>query len=277
MRWVTKLGGDVIGSLPYERQGDDVLAVTPTPLRNLSQHRLEPLLVDALTRCGVAVRYAHRWESATVDDAGVTSMITAPNGPLGVRSRWVLACDGASSPVRRMLGITPEGPHRIQSFVMVHIAADLRTVVGDCPGVLFWICDPSSGGAFVAHDIDRDWVYMHPYEPDVEDAASFTTERCERLVRAALDDPGAPLEIVAVSTWTMTAQVADRFRDGRFFLVGDAAHRFPPPVGSDSTRGCRTRTTWRGSWRRSSAGARPRICSIRTNASAARWRNAMRR
>ena len=46
--WVTKLGGEVIGSLPFERQGDEILAVTPTPLRNLSQHRLEPLLVDEL-------------------------------------------------------------------------------------------------------------------------------------------------------------------------------------------------------------------------------------
>ena len=65
VHWVTKLGGDVIGSLPYERQGDEVLAVTPTPLRNLSQHRLEPLLVDALATAGVHVRYGHRWESAT--------------------------------------------------------------------------------------------------------------------------------------------------------------------------------------------------------------------
>ena len=52
VHWVTKLGGDVIGSLPYERQGDEQLAVTPTPLRNLSQHRLEPLLVDALGQAG---------------------------------------------------------------------------------------------------------------------------------------------------------------------------------------------------------------------------------
>ena len=48
VHWVTKLGGELIGSLPYERQGNEALAVTPTPLRNLSQHRLEPLLVDAL-------------------------------------------------------------------------------------------------------------------------------------------------------------------------------------------------------------------------------------
>ena len=82
-----------------------------------------------------------------------------------------------------MLGIEPEGPHRIQSFVMVHFAANLRDLVGDHPGVLFWICDPTAGGTFVAHDIDREWVYMHAYDPDAEDAASYTLERCEQLVR----------------------------------------------------------------------------------------------
>ena len=72
---------------------------------------------------------------------------------------------------------------------------------------------------------------MHAYDPDVEDAASYTPPRCEALVRAALADPSVDLRIVTVATWTMTAQVAPRFRDGRVFLVGDAAHRFPPTGG----------------------------------------------
>jgi 2-polyprenyl-6-methoxyphenol hydroxylase-like FAD-dependent oxidoreductase len=231
VHWVTKLGGDVIASLPYENQGDEQLAVTPTPLRNLSQHHLEPLLVDALDSAGTGVRYEHRWESASSDDTGVLSTITGPDGTRCVSSRWALACDGASSPVRRMLGIEPEGPHRIQSFVMVHFAANLRELVGDHPGVLFWICDPTAGGTFVAHDIDREWVYMHAYDPDAEDAASYTPARCDQLVRRALATPAVDIDITTIATWTMTAQVAPRFRSGRFFLVGDAAHRFPPTGG----------------------------------------------
>jgi hypothetical protein len=229
VRWVTRLGGEVIGSLRFECQDDD--GTSPTPLRNLSQHRLEPLLVDELAAMGVPVRYEHRWESAVDDGDGVRSVLASPDGPVEVRSRWLLACDGASSPVRRSLGIEPEGPHRIQSFVMVHLAADLRAAVGDAPGVLFWVCDPRSGGTFVAHDIDREWVFMLPFDPDAEELDAYTPERCAALVRTGLEDPTVPFEVLAVSTWVMTAQVAPRYRDGRCFLVGDAAHRFPPTGG----------------------------------------------
>ena len=57
--WVTTLAGPELGRLPYERQGDDALEYTPTPLLNLSQHRLEPLLLEHLH--GAIVRYGHEW------------------------------------------------------------------------------------------------------------------------------------------------------------------------------------------------------------------------
>src|SRR5258706_7222000 len=72
--WVTTLAGDELGRLPFERQGDDMLALTPTPLRNLSQHRLEPILLDELRRCAdIDISYGQQWESAEQDAAGVTS------------------------------------------------------------------------------------------------------------------------------------------------------------------------------------------------------------
>ena len=65
VRWVTTLAGDELGRLPFERQGDDVLALTPTPLRNLSQHRLEPILLEHLRRQPRGHRCAsrHEWQS----------------------------------------------------------------------------------------------------------------------------------------------------------------------------------------------------------------------
>jgi 2,4-dichlorophenol 6-monooxygenase len=231
--WVDKLGGEILGSLPFERQEDDVLAVTPTPLRNLSQHRFEPILFDALRDAGAeAPRYGHQWESAIADADGVTSTIVERGGePYRVRSRYLVAADGAGSRVRKSLGIGLSGPDRLQSFVMIHFAADLRRLVGEHLGVLYWTCDPDCLGTFVAHDIDREWVFMHFWDPQREPIERFDAAYCERLVRRAIAVPDIEFELRTISPWTMTCQVAERYRDGRVFLVGDAAHRFPPTGG----------------------------------------------
>jgi 2-polyprenyl-6-methoxyphenol hydroxylase-like FAD-dependent oxidoreductase len=231
--WVTKLGGEVLGRLPYERQNEEVLAFTPTPLRNLSQHRFEPILLDSLKQSGTAPRYGHRWDAAEQDEGGVTSRITEleTGRVYEVRSRYLLAADGAGSPVRKWLGIPQLGPESLQSFVMIHFEANLRALVGNDLGVLYWVCDPECGGVFVAHDIDREWVFMHSWDPDRESADRYDVAVCEALVRRALASSDVSFTIRTISPWTMTCQVAECYRDGRVFLIGDSAHRFPPTGG----------------------------------------------
>ncbi|MBI3783505.1 MAG: FAD-dependent monooxygenase [Deltaproteobacteria bacterium] len=231
--WVTRLGGEILGRLPYERQGDEVLALTPTPLRNVSQHRLEPILLDSLQRAGTAPRYSHQWESAEQSGADVVSRVRGIDGgeTYEVRSRYLLAADGAGSPVRKSIGIQPIGPDRIQSFVMIHFEANLRPIVGDCPGVLYWVSDPQCAGTFVAHDIDREWVFMHSWDPDHESIATYDAAHCENIVRRAIARDDVELTIRTVAPWMMTSQTAEHYRDRRIFLAGDAAHRFPPTGG----------------------------------------------
>lgn len=227
VHWVPKLGGEIIGSLPYERQGDEMLAVTPTPLRNLSQHRLEPLLLHP----ELDVRYEHAWASLEEHDGGVVVDVDGPDGHYRIEASYLLGADGAASSVRRSLGIELVGPRTIQSFVMVHLGADLRSLIGDPPGVLYFAVDPSGGGTFVSHGADREWVFMHPWDPDNETVEEFTEARCEAAVRAAITDPSVEFEILGISTWHMSAQIADGYGGGRDFLIGDAAHRFPPTGG----------------------------------------------
>ncbi len=227
VHWVTKFGGEIVGTLPYERQGDEMLAVTPTPLRNLSQHRLEPLLLSP----ELEVRYGHRWIDATETADGVEVTATGPDGPVHITTKYLLGADGAASAVRRSLGIELIGPRSLQSFVMVHMAADFRPLIDGQPAVLYFVLDPASGGTFVSHGCDREWVYMHPWDPDTQPAETLTTDHGAALVRAAMTDPDIPFEILTVGTWHMSAQIAERYRSGRTFLVGDAAHRFPPTGG----------------------------------------------
>ncbi|RIL07953.1 MAG: 2,4-dichlorophenol 6-monooxygenase [Proteobacteria bacterium] len=234
VRWVTTLFGDELGQLPFERQGDDVLALTPTPLRNLSQHRLEPILVEHVRSApGAELASGWEWESSEQDAAGVTSRLreVATGRTRSVRSRWLLAADGAGSGVRRALGIEPIGPARIASFVMIHFEANLRARLAQRPAVLYWTTAPGAAGTFVAHDLDSTWVFMHAYDADAESPADYDAARCAAIVRRAMGDPDAAVPIRTISTWQMTAQVAERYRAGRIFLLGDAAHRFPPSGG----------------------------------------------
>lgn len=234
VNFVTRLDGELIGRLPFERQGDECLAFTPTPLRNISQHRLEPILAaEVAAQPTVDLRYGMAWEGATQDGHGVTSVVRdlASGSTTRVRSRYLLAADGAGSRVRKWLGIEMEGPPSIQSFVAIHLGADLRPLTAGRPAVLHFVMDPAADGVFVGHDPAREWVFMVAFDPATETLDDYDTERCRAIVAAAVGATPVELEVHGAGTWHMSAQVAERLRAGRAFLVGDAAHRFPPTGG----------------------------------------------
>ncbi len=234
VRWMTTLAGDEIGCLPFERQGDDTRALTPTPLRNLSQHKLEPILLDDLEKRSAASLWRrHEWVSAEQDADGVTSQIrnVETDRILSVRSRYLLAADGAGSRVRKALGIEMAGPARLRSFVMIHFEANLRGLVGQRPAVLYWTTAPGGTGTFIAHDIDSTWVFMHAWDPEQESAEAYSEPVCAEIVRRALGTTKFAVPIRTIRTWHMSLQIAARYRAERCFLIGDAAHRFPPTGG----------------------------------------------
>lgn len=234
VRWVTSLVGDELGAVPFENQHRlaELLDVTPTPLRNLSQHRFEPILREHVQQLVTGVE----WFASHADPDGVTSTVrrVADGAEATIRSSFVIAADGAGSRVRRALDIPMVGPDQLQAFVMIHAVADLRPIVADRPATLYWIMDPDVRGAFVAHDLAGTWVYMYDWDPEHEPFESFTPERCEQIFRRAggiEDRADLDIRIEHISSWRMTSQIAERYRDGRVFLVGDAAHRFPPTGG----------------------------------------------
>ena len=232
VRWVPALGAPELGSVPFEslHLKEAQPAITPHPLRNLSQHRLEPFLRKSVTdlRGGIA------WESVVEDENGCLSTVVdvATGASMTISSRFVLACDGAGSSVRRHLGITMDGPDELQNFLSIHAEADLRSLVAHQPATLYWITDPEIKGTFIAHDLASTWVYMYELDAEHDSADLYSDERAEEIIRRAGGIPAEiPVEIRHVTTWRMTCQVAQAFRSGSTFLVGDAAHRFPPTGG----------------------------------------------
>ncbi|MEM7337224.1 MAG: FAD-dependent monooxygenase [Actinomycetota bacterium] len=233
VNFLTSLTGTLIGRLPFERQGEENLAVTPTPLRNLSQHHLEPILTAELrARAGAELWYGHQWHESTEDADGVASTIVdlSSGRSVKVRSRYVIGCDGAGSGVRKMLGIEMVGPPLIQCTLAINFASDLRDVVANHPGVLHFILDPEANGVFVQHDVSKDWVFMHGIDPSTESVDDYDDARCLDVIRKAA---GADITatIIGRGTWWMSAQTASSMGGGHIFLAGDAAHRFPPTGG----------------------------------------------
>ena len=233
VNFVSRLGGALIGRLPFERQGEACLDYTPTPLRNLSQHRFEPILADELRASPDAdLRYQHQWEISEELDDGIVSDIVDldSDNTIRVRSRYVIGCDGAGSRVREMLGIEMVGPPLIQCYLMIHFAANLRDLTAERPAVLHFTLDPQASGAFIAHDVESDWVFMHAIDPSTESVDDYDDDRCMDIIeRAAGADLGA--EILGKGTWWMSSQTAASMGRGRVFLAGDSAHRFPPTGG----------------------------------------------
>jgi 2,4-dichlorophenol 6-monooxygenase len=108
---------------------------------------------------------------------------------------------------------------------MIHIEADLRTFVLRRPGPIYWILDPESAGTLIVHNPGRSHVFMTPMRgtPNEESSLSGRLEAALRVPTAA--------RTLSVASWSPHVQVAERYRQGRVFRAGDAAHRFPPPGG----------------------------------------------
>ena len=234
VRFVTTLSGSEIGVLPYERQDEAVKAVTPTPLINLAQPFFEDFLLELVARSPlIEVRRGVDWASCRQDQDGVASVLedVETRERTSVMSRYLIGADGAGSAVRRGLAIRMFGDGAPQSFITIHFAANLRALVKDRPGILYWIMQPPHAGVLIAYDIDSQWCMLYPHDPAVMPREAFTPAVCMNILHHAIGVPGSEIEIKHVLPWIMVSEVAETYRAGRAFLVGDAAHRFPPMGG----------------------------------------------
>ncbi len=164
------------------------------------------------------------------DDHVVLAVRGTDGTPSRTSARWVAACDGAGSRIRRNAGIEMAGPASLQKFVSIYFEADLDRWIGERSGPLFWIAGARTRGVIIGFDLVRTWALMVSYD-DAHSPDEFSTEVAERLVADAIGDPKASFSITSIGNWNMSAQVAECYRSGRIFLVGDAAHRFPPTGG----------------------------------------------
>ncbi|WP_112264182.1 bifunctional 3-(3-hydroxy-phenyl)propionate/3-hydroxycinnamic acid hydroxylase MhpA [Lentzea terrae] len=153
-----------------------------------------------------------------------------------IHADYVLGCDGANSLTRKAIGAAMTDLKFDQRWLVVDIAttADL----GEWEGV-HQVCDPGRAATYMRIGKTR-YRWEFRLLPGENGGDFHDRDRLHRLIGPWTGEiPADELEVVRVAEYTFRAQVADRWRDRRVFLLGDAAHLTPPFVGQGMGAGLR--------------------------------------
>jgi 2-polyprenyl-6-methoxyphenol hydroxylase-like FAD-dependent oxidoreductase len=197
------------------------------PYQLISQYTLEPLLKSiAETLPTVTVRYGCQLESFTQDEAGVTARVKNADGTGGaIRAAYLAGCDGGSSTVRKQLGIRLRGEYNILELRQALYRCDElfdRLPIGNGPGKgrHYHVAD-GNATFLIVQDSTRHFTLHSVVERDADMNAMF-----ERTVAVPVR-----YELLSCNPWRQNLLLADRYRDRRAFLAGDAAHLVIPTGG----------------------------------------------
>ena len=242
MLFVDTLAGEEIRRIPDADLlpvGDALARVTPCDWGRCAQDELEPVLAAAARAHGADLRFGTELVSFSQDADGVSATLLdrASGGRRTVRAQYLVATDGAHSPVRAALGVPmaglgPIARGQLGHFVNVYFRADLSELVRGREFILCFVERPGAEGLLLAvNNADR-WLFNIEYDPERgETPDAFTPARCVERIRAAIGLPDLDVEVLSVLPWEGAALIADRFQVGRTFLAGDAAHVMPPAGG----------------------------------------------
>ena len=227
-------------SMAEFKRSDPLGAFGYPPANMFDQPDLEKILRDKLAT----------EELATLRSGQeVVSITHLPSGQVEVHTRTedgdeavivadaVLGCDGANSTIRDAIGATLEDLGFEERWLVV----DAR-----CPTVLpLWqgvhqLCDPQRAGTYMQVGPERyRWEFQLKDDETVESVIESGT--LEQLLEPWLGGAVAysDLELMRHGEYTFKARLADRWREGSVFLLGDAAHLTPPFIGQGLCAGLR--------------------------------------
>ncbi len=230
----------------------------------LPQYETERILTERLATLGVRPRRGTALTAFTQDDDGVTATLDTPGGEETVRAKYLLGCDGAHSAVRELLGLTfAGGLGRFPQLFMLadvdvdwdmpdgHLLRFMHETDGRMDGML--ICVPLRGESrYRIATLAPPRFFAQTGGQDAP--PGFSEELGEPTladVQAAIDRLAPPGTRASNLRWSSVFRIShgivDRYRHGRVFVAGDAAHLHPPAGGQGMNTGIQD--AWNLAWK----------------------------
>ena len=192
---------------------------------NLQQYYLEEIMVE---RCQasplVDLRWKHKVLNLVQDAEKATLTVETPDGVFHLEADWVIACDGANSDLRRMVGAGFTG----QFFQDRFLIADVVMKAEFPTERWFWFDPPFHRGQSVLlhKQCDNVWRIDFQLGWQADPTEGKKPENVLPRIRAML--PGVDFELEWVSVYQFACRRIDNFRYGRVLFAGDAAHQVSP-------------------------------------------------
>jgi len=213
------------------------LADPPLHALGLAQPRLERLLDEHAGELGAGIRRGHEVVGLSQDNATVTADVRSSDGAYRVTARYLVGCDGGRSRVRDMAGIPFPGTtypdvNRLGQVTVSDSVTRLGNGDLDVPGLgqIRAGFTRTDRGVFAFGGRNPRVLLVQTTEDEpaeYDDDAPMTLTELRDSIRRVLGADLPLAEATRLSRYQFQARQAERYRDGRIFLAGDAAHLLP--------------------------------------------------